>query len=43
MIKGKQLQTYTDFYNSARHNDTLDPKTTLLIHLASSMSMACCP
>ena len=43
MIKGKQLQTYTDFYNSARYNETLDKKTTLLIHLASSMAMACYP
>jgi hypothetical protein len=43
MIKGKQLQTYTDFYNSARYSETLDPKTTLLIHLASAMAMACYP
>jgi hypothetical protein len=43
MIKGKPLQTYTDFYNSARYNDTLDPKTTVLIHLASSMVLACYP
>ncbi|HSD94306.1 MAG TPA: hypothetical protein VLA94_02675 [Syntrophales bacterium] len=43
MIKGKQLQTYTDFYNSARYNEPLDPKTTLLIHLASAMAMACYP
>ncbi len=43
MIKGKALQAYTDFYNSARYNETLDPKTTLMIHLASSMAMACYP
>jgi hypothetical protein len=43
MIRGKQLQTYTDFYNSARCNETLDKKTTLLIHLASAMAMACYP
>jgi hypothetical protein len=43
MIRGEQLQTYTDFYNSARFNDTLDPKTTVLIHLASSMALACYP
>ena len=43
MIKGKQLQAYTDFYNSARHNDTLDPKTTLLTHLAASMAVGCYP
>jgi hypothetical protein len=43
MIRGKQLQAYTDFYNSARYNDTLDPKTTVLLHLASSMALACYP
>ena len=43
MIKGKQLQTYTDFYNSARYNATLDPQTTLLIHLASAMALAYYP
>lgn len=43
MIKGKQLHTYTDFYNSARNNDTLDPKTTLLTHLAASLAVGCYP
>lgn len=43
MIKGKQLQTYTGFYNSARYNDTLDPKTTLLTHLAASLAVGCYP
>jgi len=43
MLKGKQLQSYTDFYNSARYNETLDPRTTLMIHLASSMAVACYP
>ena len=43
MIKGKLLECYTEFYNSVRNNDILDPKTTLLIHLASSMAMACYP
>lgn len=43
MLKGKQLQSYTDFHNSARYNETLDPRTTLMIHLASSMAVACYP
>lgn len=43
MIKGKPHQACTDFYNAARYKDTLDPKTTLMIPLASSMAMACYP
>jgi len=43
MLPQKQQQAYTNFYDSARKNDILDPKTTLLIHLASSMAFACYP
>jgi hypothetical protein len=43
MLPEKQQQAYTDFYNSARKNDILDPKTTLLIHLASGMAFGCYP
>jgi hypothetical protein len=43
MLPEKQKQTYTDFYESARNNDILDLKTTLLIHLASAMAFGCYP
>jgi hypothetical protein len=43
MLPKKQKRAYEDFYNSARGNDTLDPKTTLLIHMASAMAFGCSP
>jgi hypothetical protein len=43
MLQGKQKKAYAAFYASARHNEILDPKTTLLIHLASAMAGGCYP
>ena len=43
MLPIEQKKTFGRFYDSARHNEILDPKTTLLIHLASSMAVACYP
>lgn len=43
MLPEKQLKAYNDFYDSARSNDILEPKTTLLIHLASAMAVGCYP
>ena len=43
MLPAKQKLTYTEFYNTARFNNILDPKTTLLLHLASAMSVGCYP
>lgn len=43
MLPAEQKLAYTGFYNSARHNEILDERTTVLIHLASAMAMACYP
>ncbi len=43
MLPKKQLKSYNDFYDSARSNDILEPKTTLMIHLASAMAVGCYP
>jgi len=43
MLSKEQTKLYTDFYNSARHNNVLEPKTTLMIHLASAMALGCYP
>ncbi len=43
MLSEKQQQAFTGFYDSARKNNILDPKTTLLIHLASAMAFGCYP
>ena len=32
-----------DFYDMGRNNDILEPKTTLLIHLAAAMAVGCYP
>jgi hypothetical protein len=43
MLPPRQKQAYDEFYQTARKNEFLDPKTTLLIHLASAMAFACYP
>ncbi|MCP4901007.1 MAG: carboxymuconolactone decarboxylase family protein [bacterium] len=43
MMSKEQRKTYREFYNSARQNPTLDPKVTLMIHLAASMAVGCYP
>lgn len=43
MLPEQQEATFNEFYKSARFNDVLDPKTTLLLHLATAMSVACYP
>ncbi|MGD8344448.1 MAG: hypothetical protein PVI38_12315 [Desulfobacterales bacterium] len=39
----KQKDTYRAFYDSARTNDILNPKTTLMLHLAAAMAIGCYP
>ena len=43
MLPKKQKTAYTDFYNSARYNEILEPKTTLMIHIAAAMAVGCYP
>ncbi len=43
MLPEKQKKAYTDFYDSARNNDILKPKTTLMLHLAAAMALGCYP
>ncbi len=43
MLPEDQKQAYSGFYDSARYNKTLEPKTTLLIHLATAMAIGCEP
>ena len=43
MLRGKQRKAHAAFYASARHNEVLDAKTTLMIHLASAMATGCYP
>jgi hypothetical protein len=43
MLSPKQAKAYDDFYDSARHNDVLEPKTTLMLHMAAAMAVGCYP
>ncbi len=42
MSKDSQ-KAFVNFYNSARNNEVLQPKTTLMIHLAAAMALGCYP
>lgn len=39
----KFSENWQAFYDSARHNDVLDERTTLMLHLASAMALGCDP
>lgn len=43
MLPENQRKAWAEFYASARHNEILDQRTTILIHLAVSMSVGCYP
>lgn len=43
MLPRDQKKAYSAFYNSARHNEILGEKTTVLIHLAAAMALGCYP
>jgi len=43
MLPDKQKKAYGAFYDAARNNDILEPKTTLLVHLAAAMALGCYP
>ncbi len=43
MLIENQKKKFTEFYNSARKNEILLPKTTLMIHLAAAMALGCYP
>jgi len=43
MLPREQKRAFGAFYRSARHNEVLEPKTTLMIHLATAMAVGCVP
>jgi hypothetical protein len=43
MAPEKWIKAFNEFYNTARNNKILDPKTTLLIHMATAIAVACYP
>ena len=43
LLPEKQKNNYREFYDSARNNDILEPKTTLMLHMATAMAVGCYP
>lgn len=43
MQSGKDDSRWEAFYDSARHNDILDERTTVMLHLATAMAVGCYP
>ncbi len=43
MLPKEQNELWDAAYDSARHNDVLDPKTTTLMHLAVALAVGCYP
>ncbi|MEE9496556.1 MAG: hypothetical protein V3V39_08520 [Desulfobacterales bacterium] len=43
MLPENQKGKYRAFYDSARDNDILESKTTLMLHLAAAMAIGCYP
>ena len=39
----QQKEAFDVFYKSARHSGLIDNKTSLMIHLAAAMAVACIP
>lgn len=38
-----QQKAFVAFYDAARRNEVFDPKTTIMIHLATAMAVGCYP
>ena len=43
MQETPQSRSWRAFYDAARHNEVLDERTTVLLHLASAMALGCYP
>ena len=43
LLPKHQKRAYAEFYRSARSNEQLDAKTTLMIHLAAALAVGCYP
>lgn len=43
MLPEKQQKAYGEFYDAARNNEIIEPKTTLLVHIGAAMALGCSP
>ncbi len=42
-MASEQMQKYDEFYDSARHHNTLGSRTTMLVHLSAAIALGCEP
>jgi len=42
-LTSEQMQRFNQFYESARHNEILDERTAVLLHLGAAMALGCEP
>ena len=43
MLPETQLDAWQTFYDTAYKNKILEPKTTLMLHMAAAMALGCYP
>jgi hypothetical protein len=43
MLPMEQQKAFDAFYDSARQNTILEPRTTLMLHVATAMAIGCRP
>ncbi|MHC4709093.1 MAG: hypothetical protein ACYTA3_01340 [Planctomycetota bacterium] len=43
MLPKEQQRAFDAFYESARYTKVLEPKTTLMLHMATAMAIGCYP
>jgi len=43
MLPKRQGKVFEEFYDSARNNEILDSRTTLLVQMAAAMAVGCYP
>ena len=43
MLSEDQKKAFDEFYKSARQNEILDPKATVMVHMAAAMALGCYP
>ena len=42
-MASEQMQRFDQFYESARHSEVLDERTTVMLHLGAAMALGCEP
>ncbi len=42
-MASQHIQKYSEFYDSARYDNSLESRTTTLVHLAAAIALGCEP